>query len=72
MESLGEALLGYELVKSTYEIHYLVPVQNKIVCKKRLDVNEVAQFSKAVEQDYMFEFFIGLIFFFFLFMVVDD
>eukprot|EP01129_Flabellula_baltica_P015648 TRINITY_DN8045_c0_g1_i1.p1 TRINITY_DN8045_c0_g1~~TRINITY_DN8045_c0_g1_i1.p1 ORF type:complete len:582 (+),score=106.33 TRINITY_DN8045_c0_g1_i1:46-1791(+) len=58
MESLGEALLGYELVKSTYDIKFLEVVTNREICVQSLSKDEVATFIDAVEQEYMFEFFI--------------
>jgi transmembrane 9 superfamily protein 3 len=57
IEGLGEALLGYELVKSNFITHFGKDVAKKSICTKTLTELEVANFNYAIKNEYMFEFF---------------
>ncbi|XP_059301080.1 transmembrane 9 superfamily member 3-like [Lycium ferocissimum] len=51
-ESLGEVLNGDRLTFAPYKLEFLVDKDAKILCKKKLTVEEVAQFRTAVALDY--------------------
>eukprot|EP01087_Luapelamoeba_hula_P020460 TRINITY_DN6986_c0_g1_i1.p1 TRINITY_DN6986_c0_g1~~TRINITY_DN6986_c0_g1_i1.p1 ORF type:complete len:602 (+),score=89.77 TRINITY_DN6986_c0_g1_i1:126-1931(+) len=56
-EGLGEALLGYELIKSNYDIRFKVN-KKESVCKKILTAKEAEQFSDAIMQQYWYQMFL--------------
>ncbi|KAJ3257861.1 hypothetical protein HDU77_002505 [Chytriomyces hyalinus] len=51
-ESLGEALLGVNMENTGIDIRFKVPVQNKIICSKKLDSESVNDFTYAIDRNY--------------------
>ncbi|XP_015169592.1 transmembrane 9 superfamily member 4-like [Solanum tuberosum] len=51
-ESFGEALNGDHLTFAPYKLEFLADKDAKVICKKRLTKEEVAQFRTAVALDY--------------------
>jgi len=56
-EGLGEALLGYELIKSNIEIRFKENVK-KTTCSKTLTKKEDKQFRDAILQQYWYQLFL--------------
>ncbi|XP_078444852.1 endomembrane protein 70 protein family [Wolffia australiana] len=56
-EALGEVLNGDRLVDAPYELKFRTDVESKVVCKKTLSKEEVAQFRSAVLKDYYFQMY---------------
>jgi transmembrane 9 superfamily protein 3 len=57
-EGLGEALQGYELMKSALVINFTRDVTAATVCSRRLSRHDVALFRHAIEQQYWYQLFI--------------
>ena len=57
-ENLGEVLAGDRRRGSLYDIKYGVPEEGKVLCERRLSVDEVAEFVHAVRAHYVFEMFV--------------
>eukprot|EP00981_Chlorochromonas_danica_P010976 scaffold3595_cov235-Ochromonas_danica.AAC.14 len=55
---IGEYLEGNELRNSGFKMHYLVNVDREDVCDMKLDAEKVADFEKAVDQQYWYELFL--------------
>ncbi|KAL2252566.1 transmembrane 9 superfamily member 2 [Sesamum indicum] len=56
-EALGEVLNGDRLVSAPYTLDFLQDKSSEVVCNKKLDKNEVAQFRSAVAKDYYFQMY---------------
>jgi len=56
-EGLGEALLGYELIKSNIEIRFKTSTK-KTTCTKTLTKKEASQFTDAILQQYWYQLFL--------------
>ncbi|MQM00836.1 hypothetical protein Taro_033579 [Colocasia esculenta] len=56
-EALGEVLNGDRLVEAPYKLDFNVDQESKVVCKKQLTKEEVAQFRSAVSKDYYFQMY---------------
>jgi transmembrane 9 superfamily protein 3 len=59
IEGLGEALLGYELVKSNFLTHFKKNLDKTNLCKEKkvLTDKDVKEFNYAILNEYMFEIF---------------
>jgi len=58
-EGLGEALLGYDLVKAVAEIHFKKDVKQKVACgPKTFNQDELKQFRDAIKQQYWYQLFL--------------
>jgi len=53
--NLGEILSGDRKILTPINIKFKVPVEKRILCKKKLSKEQVSQFIQAVDQDYYFE-----------------
>ncbi|MQL75720.1 hypothetical protein Taro_008107, partial [Colocasia esculenta] len=56
-EALGEVLNGDRLVDAPYKLDFRVELDSKVVCKKQLTKEEVAQFRSALTKDYYFQMY---------------
>ncbi|KAL0423324.1 UNVERIFIED_CONTAM: Transmembrane 9 superfamily member 2 [Sesamum radiatum] len=56
-EALGEVLNGDRLVSAPYTLDFLQDKSSEVVCNKKLDKDEVAQFRSAVAKDYYFQMY---------------
>uniref|UniRef100_A0A8C5SHY1 Transmembrane 9 superfamily member n=1 Tax=Laticauda laticaudata TaxID=8630 RepID=A0A8C5SHY1_LATLA len=54
--TLGEVLDGDRMAESMYEIHFRQNVEKKILCQKKLSLDEVERLRQAIEELYYFEF----------------
>jgi len=59
-EGLGEALSGYELIKSNFKILFKTDLNDEVICevKEGLTQAQVDSFREAVKNQYWFEFFL--------------
>eukprot|EP01125_Pyxidicula_operculata_P009058 TRINITY_DN2993_c0_g1_i1.p1 TRINITY_DN2993_c0_g1~~TRINITY_DN2993_c0_g1_i1.p1 ORF type:complete len:580 (-),score=141.83 TRINITY_DN2993_c0_g1_i1:196-1935(-) len=57
-ESLGEALSGYELIKSAVVVEFKKNSQDVVLCETTLSQLQANQFRLAAENQYWFEFFL--------------
>eukprot|EP01130_Rhizamoeba_saxonica_P000752 TRINITY_DN10677_c0_g1_i1.p1 TRINITY_DN10677_c0_g1~~TRINITY_DN10677_c0_g1_i1.p1 ORF type:complete len:588 (-),score=102.86 TRINITY_DN10677_c0_g1_i1:32-1795(-) len=58
-EGLGEALTGYELIKSKIEFKFKIPEKKTEICEsKALTKVELKKFTRAVKNQYVFEMFV--------------
>lgn len=59
MEGLGEALSGYELIKSNIQPTFLTPIVEEVFCRHEVMTKDNAKkFAKAVKEGYFFELFV--------------
>ncbi|RWW41548.1 hypothetical protein BHE74_00052952 [Ensete ventricosum] len=56
-EALGEVLNGDRLVDAPYKLNFLVDLDSKQLCKKKLTKEDVAKFRSAVTKDYYFQMY---------------
>ncbi|KAI4374466.1 hypothetical protein MLD38_012457 [Melastoma candidum] len=56
-EALGELLNGDRLVSAPYELEFMKDKDVRVVCKKELSKEEVAQFRSAISKDYYFQMY---------------
>ncbi|XP_062813130.1 transmembrane 9 superfamily member 1 [Anolis carolinensis] len=54
--TLGEVLDGDRMAESMYEIRFRENVEKKVLCEKRLSLEEVDRLRQAIEELYYFEF----------------
>ncbi|KAL8234550.1 hypothetical protein R6Q59_020650 [Mikania micrantha] len=59
---LGEVLGGNELIDSQIDIKFPKNVDKTTICKLPLNKSNVQQFKEAIENNYWFEFFMGMTF----------
>lgn len=57
LEALGEVLNGDRLVDAPYKLDFLTDLDSKVLCKKKLSVQEVKKFRSAVNKDYYFQMY---------------
>mmetsp|Transcript_12122 Transcript_12122/g.21462 ORF Transcript_12122/g.21462 Transcript_12122/m.21462 type:complete len:587 (-) Transcript_12122:544-2304(-) len=57
LEDLGEVLEGDRLVDTPYVIKYQVNVDNQVLCKKSLSMEDLEAFRNAVRQDFYFQMY---------------
>jgi len=57
-EGLGEALLGYELIKSGIPINFKKDIEHSVICPKTLTADEAALFKAAILKQYWYQFFL--------------
>jgi transmembrane 9 superfamily member 3 len=55
---LGESLQSYELTMSPLEIQFAVNAPEKVLCTKKLSVEEAQNFEHAVDNQYWYQLFI--------------
>ena len=56
-EALGEVLNGDRLVSAPYKLDFLVDKDSEVICKKKMEKEEVAKFRDAVAKDYYFQMY---------------
>ncbi|CAL9173117.1 transmembrane 9 superfamily member 3-like [Musa acuminata AAA Group] len=56
-EALGEVLNGDRLVDAPYKLNFVVDLDSKQLCKKKLTKEDVAKFRSAVTKDYYFQMY---------------
>jgi len=56
-EGIGEALQGYELIKSAVDIHFTREIQNAEICKKTLTESDIETFQHAIKNQYWYQLF---------------
>jgi len=57
--TLGQVLRGDRLVNSLYSIRFRTDLEANTVCDRNMSAAEVQQLKDAVQQHYMFEFFVN-------------
>jgi transmembrane 9 superfamily protein 3 len=57
-EGLGEALVGYDLIKSMVEIEFKKNVERKVVCPKTLTKSEYEEFREAILEQYWYQMYL--------------
>lgn len=57
--TLGQVLRGDRLVNSLYRMKMKQPVPRTVVCNRTLTQKELQAFKAAIDQNYMFELFVG-------------
>jgi len=57
--TLGQVLRGDRLVNSLYKMHMKRTVQRTVVCNRSLSEKDIQDFKNAIDQNYMFELFVG-------------
>ncbi|EOX98100.1 hypothetical protein QUC31_015353 [Theobroma cacao] len=67
---LGEVLGGNELIDSQIDIKFKKNVEKGSICQLDLDEAKVRQFKDAIENNYWFEFFVGMFSFSFFYIKV--
>ncbi|PKK70189.1 hypothetical protein RhiirC2_660642 [Rhizophagus irregularis] len=60
-ETLGEALLGMELVNSGINMKFLTNEKNATICEKELTPKDVNLFRYAVVNNYWYQMFLGFV-----------
>ncbi|RIB03503.1 hypothetical protein C2G38_2133469 [Gigaspora rosea] len=60
-ETLGEALLGMELVNSGIGMRFLINEENVTICDKGLTAKDVNLFRYAVSNNYWYQLFLGFV-----------
>lgn len=55
IEAFGKGLKGNRLVRSPYNLEFLVDKQSEVLCQKKLLKKEVADFQNAVSRNYLFQ-----------------
>lgn len=57
-EGLGEALVGYDLIKSMVQIFFRKPVERAPVCTKSLKKSEYEQLREAIIEQYWYQMYL--------------
>ncbi|GKC55720.1 transmembrane 9 superfamily member 1-like protein [Tanacetum coccineum] len=57
---LGEVLGGNELIDSQIDVKFQKNVEKTTICTLELDEPKVLQFKQAIDDNYWFEFFMGM------------
>eukprot|EP00013_Stygamoeba_regulata_P009151 CAMPEP_0177670308 /NCGR_PEP_ID=MMETSP0447-20121125/24007_1 /TAXON_ID=0 /ORGANISM="Stygamoeba regulata, Strain BSH-02190019" /LENGTH=578 /DNA_ID=CAMNT_0019177437 /DNA_START=82 /DNA_END=1814 /DNA_ORIENTATION=- len=57
-EGLGEAMQGYELIKSPVAIQFKKPLKSGVICTKSLAPEEAEQFRYAIRNQYWYQLFL--------------
>jgi transmembrane 9 superfamily protein 3 len=57
-ESLGEALLGIQLINSGMDVHFKEPVNKQALCSKQFLEQDIAIFKYAIENQYWFQAYV--------------
>jgi transmembrane 9 superfamily protein 3 len=57
-EGLGEALEGYELIKSDIQIKFKQDVKETLICGVPVTKKEIQRFRDAIKEDYFYELFL--------------
>lgn len=57
-ETIGEAILGYDLLNTGLEISFKKNLNNTIICKKHLVHEDIEKFAMAIENKYWYEMFL--------------
>lgn len=58
---LGEVLGGNELIDSLIDIKFQKNVDKGTICELEIDEDKAKQFKDAIENNYWFEFFMGML-----------
>ncbi|RZB75017.1 transmembrane 9 superfamily member 5 [Glycine soja] len=57
-ESLGEVLNGDRLSNALYEFKFLVDKIDETWCQKKLTIDQIATFKRAINRDFYFQFYL--------------
>ena len=57
-QRLGESLVGNRRESSPYDVSFLDSVDWRVLCKKTLSTDELAQLKEAIHNNYFFEMFV--------------
>ncbi|CAJ1349693.1 unnamed protein product [Effrenium voratum] len=59
MMTLGQVLRGDRLVNSLYPMHMKRQVPRTVICSRPMTEMDILKFKNAIDQNYMFELFVG-------------
>lgn len=57
--TMGQVLRGDRLVNSIYPMHMNRQVSRTVVCSRQMSEQDIESFKAAIDQNYMFELFVG-------------
>lgn len=57
--TLGQVLRGDRLVNSLYKMHFKRNVRRTVVCTKKFEAEDIEALKSAIDDNYMFELFVG-------------
>ncbi|CAA6659364.1 unnamed protein product [Spirodela intermedia] len=57
LEALGEVLNGDRLIDAPYKLDFLIDLNSKVVCQKKLTKEEVSRFRSVVMKNYYFQMY---------------
>jgi len=57
--TMGQVLRGDRLVNSLYKMYFKRHVPRTVVCNRKFEQAEIEAFKTAIDQNYMFELFVG-------------
>eukprot|EP00929_Paragymnodinium_shiwhaense_P054510 TRINITY_DN27325_c0_g1_i1.p1 TRINITY_DN27325_c0_g1~~TRINITY_DN27325_c0_g1_i1.p1 ORF type:complete len:626 (+),score=149.04 TRINITY_DN27325_c0_g1_i1:70-1878(+) len=57
--TLGQVLRGDRLVNSIYKVNFKGTIPRQVVCNKTVTAEEIQQLKTAIDENYVFELFVG-------------
>merc|ERR1719310_450057 len=57
--TLGQVLRGDRLVNSIYKANFKTNLPRTVVCSKKVTEEDIKQFKTAIDENYVFELFVG-------------